>query len=86
MVDNNKNNKSKTFNLTYQEIVDAFAQYLYDRQLLENEEHEGSLVFELTENKGAKVIVTPSPKEDENKESGYTVEHLDVDSENKGDE
>ena len=71
---------------TYQEIVDAFAQYLYDKQLLDNEESEGSLVFELTENKGAKVIVTPSPKEDENKESEYTVEHLDVDLENKGDE
>ena len=88
MVDNNNNNNlnSKVFHLAYQEIVDALAQYLYDKELLDNEESEGSLVFELTENKGAKVIVTPSPKEDENNKPGYTVEHLDVDLEDKGDE
>ena len=73
MAEDNKNNNSKTFNLTYQEIVDAFAQYLYDKGLLGNEESEGSLVFELTEKQGAKIIITPNEKE-----SGvdYTIEHL----------
>jgi hypothetical protein len=83
MTDNNNNNDSKIFNLTYQEVVDAFAQYLYDKGMLGNEEAEGSLVFELLEGKGAKVIVTPEVKDDN---SEYTVEHLDVEPANKGDE
>tara|TARA_Y100000588_G_C14076564_1_gene848196 strand:+ start:515 stop:766 length:252 start_codon:yes stop_codon:yes gene_type:complete len=81
MSDNNKKDGSKTFHLTYQEIVDAFAQYLYDRQLLDNEESEGSLVFELSEDKGAKVIVTPKVTEDDESSSDYTVEHIDLEKE-----
>jgi len=83
MSEDNKNNNSKTFNLTYQEIVDAFAQYLYDKGLLGNEESEGSLVFELTEKQSAKIIVTPQEKNDE---VDYTIEHLDVNQEKEGDE
>ena len=81
MSDNNKKDGSKTFHLTYQEIVDAFAQYLYDRQLLDNEESEGSLVFELSEDKGAKVIVTPKVAENDDGSSDYTVEHIDLEKE-----
>lgn len=84
MADDNNNNKdSKVFNLTYQEVVDAFAQYLYDKGMLGNEEAEGSLVFELLEGKGAKVIVTPTVKDDD---SEYTVEHLEVETKDKGGE
>ncbi len=83
MTDNNNNNDSKTFNLTYQEVVDAFAQYLYDKGMLGNEESEGTLVFELSESKGAKIIVTPTVKDND---SEYTVEHLDVEVDKQGDE
>jgi len=83
MAEDNKNNNSKTFNLTYQEIVDAFAQYLYDKGLLGNEEAEGSLVFELTEKQGAKIIITPNEKEDG---VDYTIEHLGENKEKEGDE
>ena len=45
MSDKNK----KTFTLNHQQIVDAFAQYLYDHGLIGNDEAEGSLVYELLE-------------------------------------
>ena len=51
--------------------------------MLGNEESEGSLVFELSESKGAKIIVTPTVKDDD---SEYTVEHLDVEVDKQGDE
>tara|TARA_Y100000592_G_scaffold70396_1_gene109483 strand:- start:4498 stop:4746 length:249 start_codon:yes stop_codon:yes gene_type:complete len=79
----NKNNKSKTFHLSYQEIVDAFAQYLYDRDMLDNNESEGSLVFELSENNGAKIIVTPKEKSDDDKNVDYTIEHIDFKKEDE---
>jgi len=79
-----KNNKNKTFHLKYQQIVDAFAQYLYDQGLLDNEESEGSLVFDLTEDEGAKIIVTPKSEKVKDKEADYNVKHLDVKPEDKG--
>jgi len=48
----------KTFNLTNQQIVDALAQYLYDTGEITNSETTGNLVYELSEDKGATVIIT----------------------------
>ena len=56
----------KTFKLTNQQIVDALAQYLYDTGEITNSETTGNLVYELSENKGATVIITIN--EDENVE------------------
>jgi len=78
----NNNNQKKTFHLKYQQIVDAFAQYLYDQGMLDNEESEGSLVFDLTEKDGAKIIVTPKPTKDSKVD--YSVKHIDVKPEDKG--
>ncbi len=52
-----KNKNKKTFELTNQQVVDAFAQYLYDTGELGNGEATGELVYELSENNGAKVTV-----------------------------
>ena len=56
----------KTFKLTNQQIVDALAQYLYDTGEITNSETTGNLVYELSEDKGATVIITIN--EDENVE------------------
>ena len=48
----------KTFKLTNQQIVDALAQYLYDTGEITNSETTGNLVYELSEDKGATVIIT----------------------------
>ena len=78
----NNKNQEKTFHLKYQQIVDAFAQYLYDQGMINNEESEGSLVFDLTEKDGAKIIVTPKP--DKDSKVDYSVKHIDVKQEDKG--
>ena len=48
-----ENKNKKTFELTNQQVVDAFAQYLYDIGKLGNGEATGELVYELFENNGA---------------------------------
>ncbi len=58
-----KKNK-KTFKLTNQQVVDAFAQYLYDIGKLGNGESTGELVYELSENNGATVVLTVNEPED----------------------
>ena len=58
-----KKNK-KTFKLTNQQVVDAFAQYLYDIGELGNGESTGELVYELSENNGATVVLTVNEPED----------------------
>tara|TARA_B100001057_G_scaffold488129_1_gene571995 strand:- start:1949 stop:2143 length:195 start_codon:yes stop_codon:yes gene_type:complete len=58
-----KKNK-KTFQLTNQQVVDAFAQYLYDTGKLGNGESTGELVYELSENDGAKIVLTINENED----------------------
>jgi|TARA_B100000073_G_scaffold113827_1_gene92090 hypothetical protein len=55
----------KTFNLTNQQIVDALAQYLYDTGQINNSETTGNLVYELSEDKGARVIVTVNEGDDD---------------------
>ena len=52
------NKKKKTFKLTNQQVVDAFAQYLYDIGELGNGESTGELVYELSENNGATVVLS----------------------------
>ena len=52
-----QNKNKKKFNLTNQQVVDAFAQYLYDTGELGNGESTGELVYELSENNGATVVV-----------------------------
>lgn len=59
------NKKKKTFKLTNQQVVDAFAQYLYDIGKLGNGEATGELVYELSENNGAKVILTINEEQSE---------------------
>tara|TARA_B100000575_G_C22896723_1_gene521539 strand:+ start:312 stop:503 length:192 start_codon:yes stop_codon:yes gene_type:complete len=59
-----KNNK-KIFKLTNQQVVDAFAQYLYDIGELGNGESTGNLVYELDEKEGAKVVLTFNEDKDE---------------------
>ena len=52
-------NKNKTtFKLSNQQVVDAFAQYLYDIGELGNGQSTGELVYELSENNGATVVLT----------------------------
>ena len=63
-----KNKNKKTFNLTNQQVVDAFAQYLYDIGELGNGESTGELVYELSENNGAKVVLTINESKDEDTE------------------
>ena len=58
-----KKNK-KTFKLTNQQVVDAFAQYLYDIGELGNGESTGELVYELSENNGATVVLTVNEPKD----------------------
>ena len=53
-----KSKNKKTFKLTNQQVVDAFAQYLYDTGELGNGESTGELVYELSENNGATVVLT----------------------------
>ncbi len=60
------NKKKKTFKLTNQQVVDAFAQYLYDIGELGNGESTGELVYELSENNGATVVL--SINDDANKD------------------
>ena len=45
-----KSKNKKTFKLSNQQVVDAFAQYLYDTGELGNGESTGELVYELSEN------------------------------------
>jgi len=52
--------------------------------MIDNEESEGSLVFDLTENDGAKIIVTPKSEKGKDKKVDYNVKHLDVKPEDKG--
>ena len=59
-----ENNNKKTFKLTNQQVVDAFAQYLYDIGELGNGESTGELVYELSENNGATVVLTVNEPED----------------------
>lgn len=59
------NKNKKTFNLTNQQVVDAFAQYLYDIGELGNGESTGELVYELSENNGARVVLTINEPKDE---------------------
>jgi hypothetical protein len=54
----------KIFKLTNQQVVDAFAQYLYDTGELGNGEATGNLVYEL-DDKGAKVVVSFNSEESE---------------------
>ena len=61
MADKNK----KKFKLTNQQVVDAFAQYLYDTGELGNEEATGELVYELSENNGATIVLTINDNKDE---------------------
>lgn len=61
-----ENKNKKTFELTNQQVVDAFAQYLYDIGKLGNGEATGELVYELSENNGAKVILTINEEQSEN--------------------
>ena len=61
----NKNNK-KTFKLSNQQVVDAFAQYLYDIGELGNGEATGNLVYELSEKDGATIVLTFNENKDEN--------------------
>ena len=58
------NKNKKTFKLTNQQVVDAFAQYLYDTGELGNNESTGELVYELSENNGATVVLTINESED----------------------
>ena len=60
-----ENKHKKTFELTNQQVVDAFAQYLYDIGKLGNGEATGELVYELSENNGAKVILTINEEQSE---------------------
>tara|TARA_B100002019_G_scaffold209656_1_gene182262 strand:+ start:289 stop:483 length:195 start_codon:yes stop_codon:yes gene_type:complete len=60
-----ENKNKKTFELTNQQVVDAFAQYLYDIGKLGNGEATGELVYELSENNGAKVILTINEEQSE---------------------
>tara|TARA_B100001287_G_scaffold275421_1_gene282976 strand:+ start:1176 stop:1370 length:195 start_codon:yes stop_codon:yes gene_type:complete len=60
-----ENKNKKTFELTNQQVVDAFAQYLYDTGKLGNGEATGELVYELSENNGAKVILTINEEQSE---------------------
>lgn len=53
-----ENKNKKTFKLSNQQVVDAFAQYLYDIGELGNGESTGELVYELSENNGATVVLT----------------------------
>ena len=53
-----ENKNKKTFKLSNQQVVDAFAQYLYDIGELGNGESTGVLVYELSENNGATVVLT----------------------------
>jgi hypothetical protein len=62
------NKNKKTFNLTNQQVVDAFAQYLYDIGELGNGESTGELVYELSENNGARVVLTINEPKDEDSE------------------
>lgn len=59
-----ENKNKKTFKLTNQQVVDAFAQYLYDIGKLGNGESTGELVYELSENNGATVVLTVNEPED----------------------
>lgn len=59
-----ENKNKKTFKLTNQQVVDAFAQYLYDIGELGNGESTGELVYELSENNGATVVLTVNEPED----------------------
>ena len=61
MTDKNK----KKFKLTNQQVVDAFAQYLYDTGELGNGEATGELVYELSENNGATIVLTINDNKDE---------------------
>ena len=60
-----QNKNKKTFKLTNQQVVDAFAQYLYDIGELGNGESTGELVYELSENNGATVVLTINNEEAE---------------------
>jgi len=59
------NNNKKTFKLTNQQVVDAFAQYLYDIGELGNGEATGNLVYELSENDGVTIVLTINDKKDQ---------------------
>lgn len=59
-----ENKNKKTFKLTNQQVVDAFAQYLYDIGELGNGESTGELVYELSENNGATVVLTVNEPKD----------------------
>ena len=59
-----ENKNKKTFKLTHQQVVDAFAQYSYDIGELGNGESTGELVYELSENNGATVVLTVNEPED----------------------
>ena len=61
MTDKNK----KKFKLTNQQVVDAFAQYLYDTGELGNGESTGELVYELSENNGATIVLPVNDNKDE---------------------
>ncbi len=60
-----ENKTKKTFKLTNQQVVDAFAQYLYDIGELGEGESTGELVYELSENNGATVVLTINDSGDE---------------------
>jgi len=60
-----ENKTKKTFKLTNQQVVDAFAQYLYDIGELGEGESTGELVYELSENNGATVVLTINDAGDE---------------------
>ena len=65
-----ENKNKKTFKLSNQQVVDAFAQYLYDTGELGNGESTGELVYELSENNGATVVLTINEKDDKEKLNG----------------
>ena len=62
-----KSKNKKTFKLSNQQVVDAFAQYLYDTGELGNGESTGELVYELSENNGATVVLTINKGDKEEK-------------------
>jgi len=53
-----ENSKQRIIKLDNQQVVDAFAQYLYDIGELGDGEATGSLVYELDEKEGVKIVLT----------------------------
>jgi len=59
-----ENSKQRIIKLDNQQVVDAFAQYLYDIGELGDGEATGSLVYELDEKEGVKIVLTVNNESD----------------------